>query len=298
NIQGVHGYVPQAYAGNVPVDPTHQCNLPLQESENDASIAEALQVFGPVQSYSAPVAQNYPDQHQQLGDASLMGAVGGTTGIQHYDPSQQTSQIPSQHHYPDSHPHAQAPQPTQPSQYAPPPQYARDPLAMRRQQERQSQGGQQSQYPQQAQHHHPYTRQPKPSRKRPHVAYATSHAEPQHDLRIEHHHWHDVIPPTDPNLPFPPDPVACTDMAACFSYTVEHTHDPAFINSTTDPYGGVPVGWFNDAGSSFPAMPLGTFYNPSQAGSSSGAAGPSAYMQGPGGYSGQGDHGYMGGPGM
>ncbi|CAE6532844.1 unnamed protein product [Rhizoctonia solani] len=296
NIQG-QGYEPQAYSGIAPVDPTQQYDLPLQESEIDAAIAEALQAFGPVQSYSAPVAQNYPDQYQQVGDAP---------GIQHYDPSQQTGQIPTQHHYSDSHLHAQAQQPTQPSQYAPPPQYARDPLAMRRrQQERQSQGGQgqsqQSQYPQQTQHHHPYIRQPRPTRKQQpmnHVAYALSHAEPQHDLHIEHHHWHDIIPPTDPNLPFPPDPTACTDMAACFSYTVEHTHDPAFINSMTDPYAGVSVGWLNDVGSGFPAVSFDAFGGPSQAGSSSGTAGPSAYMQGSGGYGGQESHGYMGGPGM
>ncbi|CAE6495144.1 unnamed protein product [Rhizoctonia solani] len=292
SLQGAQGYdssstqvhAPQAYASSVPIDPTQQYGeLPLQESEIDAAIAQALQAFGPTRSYSDPLT-NYSSHHQPT-----EGALAGTTGIQHYDSSQQAGQIPSQHRYPDPHFHSQAHQQAQASQYVPPPQYARDPLAMRRrQQERQSQSDQfQHQYPQQAQYHHPYIRQPKPTRKRQpmnHVAYALSHAEPEHEMRIDHHHWHAVIPPTDPNLPFPPDPTACTDMAACFSHTVEHSHDPAFVDSMTDPYAGVSVDWLADTGSSFPAMTFDTFYTPSQAGSSSGAAGSSAYIEGPGGY--------------
>ncbi|KAH7334967.1 hypothetical protein B0J17DRAFT_720500 [Rhizoctonia solani] len=292
SLQGAQGYDSgsgqahphQAYASHAPVDLTQQYGeLPLQESEIDAAIAQALQAFGPNQSYGDPLMK-YPSHHR-----STEGALAGT-GIQHYDSSQQTGHIPSQHGYSDPHLHSRVPQQTQASQYVPPPQYARDPLAMRRrQQERQSQSDQfqHPQYPQQAQHHHPYIRQPKPTRKRQpmnHVAYALSHAEPEHELHIDHHHWHAVLPPTDPNLPFPPDPTACTDMAACFSHTVEHSHDPAFINSMADPYAGVSVDWLADTGSSFSATTFDTFYNSSQTGSSSGAAGSSAYMQGPGGY--------------
>ncbi|CUA67122.1 Nitrogen assimilation transcription factor nit-4 [Neurospora crassa OR74A] [Rhizoctonia solani] len=280
--QGYGVHAPQAFSESTSVDPIQQYgDLPLQESEIDAAIAQALEAFGSTQKYSYPPAQNYSAQPQ-------------STETQYHASLQQADHISGQPNYPDP------PQAPQPSQYVPPPQYARDPLAMRRrQQERQSQGDQgqfqQSQYSQQAQHHHPYTRQPKPTRKRQpmnHVAYALSHAEPQHDLHIDHNHWHTVLPPTDPNLPFPPDPTACTDMAACFSHTVEYSHDPAFVNSMTDPYAAVAVDWLSDIGSSFPAMTFDTFYSPSQAGPSSGAAGPSAYMQGPGGYE------YMGGPGM
>ncbi|KAJ1306255.1 hypothetical protein OPQ81_010959 [Rhizoctonia solani] len=289
-------HVPQAYPSSAPVNPRQQYELP--ESEIDAAIAQALETFGSTRGYSVPLARNYLDQRQPIEDAALMGA----SRVQNYDPSQQ---IHSQHHYSIPRLHGHISQPTQQSQYTPPAQYARDPVAMRRrQQERQSQGDQgqylQPQYPQQAQHHHPYTRQPKPSRKRQpitHIAYALSHAEPQHDLHIDHHHWHAVIPPTDPNLPFPPDPTACTDLAVCFSHTVEHSHDPEFVNSMTDPYAGVSVDWLTDVGSSFPAMTFDTFYGPSQAGSSTGAPCPSAYMQVPAGCGGQGGDEYMGGPG-
>ncbi|KAL5638533.1 hypothetical protein ACGC1H_005267 [Rhizoctonia solani] len=282
---------PQAFSGDALVNPIQQYgDLPLQESEIDVAIAQALEAFGSTRTYGNLPPQNYPIQHPSVGNTSM-----GTIGT-HYGSSQQAVQISSQPNYPDSHLHSQA---SQPLQYVPPLQYARDPLAMRRRQlERQSQGDQeqfqQPQYPQQAQHHHPYPRQPKSSRKQPmkHVAYALSHAEPQHDLHIDHHHWHAVLPPTDPNLPFPPDPTACTDMAACFSHTIEHSHDPAFVNSMTDPYAGVSVDWLSDVGSSFPAMTFDTFYSPTQTGSSSDAVGLSAYMQGPGG------HEYMGGPGM
>ncbi|CAE6425031.1 unnamed protein product [Rhizoctonia solani] len=292
NPQGVHSYdnasgqpyVPQTYTSSSTTVPTQLHELGFQESDIDAAIAQALQDFGSAQSHVDPLTQYYPIQ-----DAP--------TGAQQYDRLHQENQILGQQAHPDPQLYTQAPQQPQSSQYIPPPQYARDPVAMRRRQEqRQSQEiarSQQPQYTQQVQHHHPYIRQPKPTRKQqpmPHVAYALSHAEPEHDLHIEHHHWHTVIPP-DPNLPFPPDLTACTDMAACFSHTVEHSHDPAFVNSMADPYAGVSVDWLADVGSSFPAMTFDTYYNPGQAGPSSGAAGPSTYMQGPGGY------GYMGGPG-
>ncbi|CAE6384078.1 unnamed protein product [Rhizoctonia solani] len=302
NTQGVQGhdnvssqlYAPQAYASGSTTAPTQFHELGLQESDIDGAIAQALQDFGSAQSYIDPLTQHYHTR-----------SIGTTTGAQHYDHLRQMDPITGQQNYSGSQSYTQAPQQTQTSQYLPPPQYARDPVAMRRRQERrQSQGEQgrfhQPQYSQQAQHHHPYIRQSKPMRKQqpmPHVAYALSHAEPEHDLHIEHRHWHAVIPP-DPNLPFPPDPTACTDMAACFSHTVEHSQDPEFVNSMMDPYAGVSVDWLADVGSSFPAMTFDTYYNPGQAGSSSGAAGPSTYMQGPEGYGGQGGYGYMGGPGM
>ncbi|KAF8691010.1 Transcription factor, partial [Rhizoctonia solani] len=287
-------YAPQAYTGDATTVPTRHYDLSFQEADIDAAIAQALQDFGSTQNYVDPLTQHYSDQN-----------IAAATGTHHYAQIHQANPHSQQQTYSDTQTYTQESQPAQPSEYIPPPQYARDPVAMRRRQEqRQSQGEQgrphQVQYPQQVQHHHPYIRQPKPTRKQqpmPHVAYALSHAEPQHDLHIDHHHWHAVLPP-DPNVPFPPDPTACTDMAACFSHTIEHSHDPAFVNSMTDPYAGVSVDWLADVGSSFPAMTFDTYYGPSQVGSSSGAAGPSMYTQVPEGYGGQGGYGYMGGPGM
>ncbi|CEL62260.1 hypothetical protein RSOLAG1IB_12533 [Rhizoctonia solani AG-1 IB] len=257
NTQGIHSYdnasrqlyASQAYTSSSATVPA-QLHVPgPQESDIDAAIAQALQDFGSAQSHVNPLTQYYPTQNV-------------STGAQQYDPLQQANPMLGQQAHSDPQLY------TQSSQYAPPPQYARDPVAMRRRQEqRQSQEiarSQQPQYAQQVQHHHPYIRQPQPMRKQrhmPHVAYALSHAEPEHDLRIEHHHWHTVIPP-DPNLPFPPDLTACTDMAACFSHTVEHSHDPAFVNSMADPYAEVSVDWLADVGSSFPAMTFDTYYNP------------------------------------
>ncbi|CAE6371703.1 unnamed protein product, partial [Rhizoctonia solani] len=99
-------------------------------------------------------------------------------------------------------------------------------------------------------HPHPYKRTP--PKKSPHVAYALSHADPQHNMRLSHSHWHSIIPPADPNLPFPPDPSACADVGTCFHYTVEHARDPAFVDSLADPYAGVSMDWIQDTGSSFP----------------------------------------------
>ncbi|CAE6468272.1 unnamed protein product [Rhizoctonia solani] len=86
----------------------------------------------------------------------------------------------------------------------------------------------------------------------PHVAYANSHADPQHDMHLPHSHWHAVIPPTDLDLLLPPDPSACADLGTCFSYTVEHAQDPAFIDLLADPYMGVSMDWIKDSGSNFP----------------------------------------------
>ncbi|CAE6520070.1 unnamed protein product [Rhizoctonia solani] len=77
----------------------------------------------------------------------------------------------------------------------------------------------------------------------PHVAYANSHADPQHDMRLPYAHWHTLIPPSDPTSSFPPDPNACADMAMCFSYTVEHALDPVFVDQVGDPYAGVSMDW-------------------------------------------------------
>ncbi|CAE6534494.1 unnamed protein product [Rhizoctonia solani] len=92
--------------------------------------------------------------------------------------------------------------------------------------------------------YHPYKRSVKK-----HVAYAASHADPVHDMHLPHAHWHSIIPPSDNSLPFPPDPSACADVGTCFSYTVEHARDPAFVDRAGDPYAGVPVDWA-EAGSS------------------------------------------------
>ncbi|KAG8700504.1 hypothetical protein FRC08_004658 [Ceratobasidium sp. 394] len=90
-----------------------------------------------------------------------------------------------------------------------------------------------------------------PPQRLPHVAFGSSHADPQHDLQIPHTHWHQVLPPTDPNLPFPPDPMACTDIAACFADTVRTGQDPTFVQTMMDPYASVAADWFLDAQNSF-----------------------------------------------
>ncbi|KAG8703300.1 hypothetical protein FRC11_010845, partial [Ceratobasidium sp. 423] len=94
--------------------------------------------------------------------------------------------------------------------------------------------------------YHPYKRAPKK-----HVAYATGHADPQHDMNLPHSHWHTIIQPTDPNFPFASDPSACADMGMCFSHTVEHGQDPAFVDEVVDPYAGVAMDWVRDVGSNF-----------------------------------------------
>ncbi|KAG9080204.1 hypothetical protein FRC06_006947, partial [Ceratobasidium sp. 370] len=85
----------------------------------------------------------------------------------------------------------------------------------------------------------------------PHVAYGFSHAEPQHDFHLPHTHWHQVLPPADPSLPFPPDPIACTDIAMCFADTVRTGQDPAFVQNMTDPYASVAADWFLDSQNNF-----------------------------------------------
>ncbi|QRV84323.1 Fungal specific transcription factor domain [Ceratobasidium sp. AG-Ba] len=74
--------------------------------------------------------------------------------------------------------------------------------------------------PGQYMHNIPYNAHYQPNQL-PHVAYGTTHADPQHDLHLTHNHWHQVLPPADPNLPFPPDPTACTDIAACLRIQYE-----------------------------------------------------------------------------
>ncbi|CAE6434439.1 unnamed protein product [Rhizoctonia solani] len=97
--------------------------------------------------------------------------------------------------------------------------------------------------------HHPYRRIP--PKMPPHVAYALSHADPRHDMRIPYSHWHSILPPVDPNNSFPPDSSACPDMGACFHYTVEHSRDPIFVDSLADPYADVSMDWVQDTGSNF-----------------------------------------------
>ncbi|KAJ1303616.1 hypothetical protein OPQ81_011799 [Rhizoctonia solani] len=75
--------------------------------------------------------------------------------------------------------------------------------------------------------YHPYKR---PKQSLPHVAYATSHADPQHSMPVPYTHWHT-------------GPSACTDVGTCFTWTVEHGGDPAFVDRVGDPYEGVPVDW-------------------------------------------------------
>ncbi|CAE6442529.1 unnamed protein product [Rhizoctonia solani] len=98
--------------------------------------------------------------------------------------------------------------------------------------------------------YHPYKRTSK--KHLPHVAYADSHADPQHDMHLPYAHWHTIIPPTDPNLAFPPDGTVCADVGTCFTYTIEHARDPAFVDRVGDPYAGVSMDWVRDVGSNFP----------------------------------------------
>ncbi|CAE6430017.1 unnamed protein product [Rhizoctonia solani] len=81
----------------------------------------------------------------------------------------------------------------------------------------------------------------------PHVAYANSHADPQHDMHLPHSHWHTIIPAVDLNIVSPPDPGMCTDLGTCFNYTVEHTQDPAFIDLLADPFMNVSMDWVRDS---------------------------------------------------
>ncbi|KAF8749796.1 Transcription factor [Rhizoctonia solani] len=250
---------PSTGADSIPLSSNTQTHIPTQPT----SYSHNLPMYAP-QAYTGD-ATTVPTRHYDLSfqeadiDAAIAQALQDFGSTQNYE------------------------SPAQPSEYIPPPQYARDPVAMRRRQEqRQSQGEQgrphQVQYPQQVQHHHPYIRQPKPTRKQqpmPHVAYALSHAEPQHDLHIDiiigmpcfHLTPTSRSRPTQPRVPTW-QPVSHTRLS---------------IRMTRH---------------FFPAMTFDTYYSPSQVGSSSGAAGPSMYTQVPEGYGGQGGYGYMGGPGM
>ncbi|KAF8608451.1 hypothetical protein BDV93DRAFT_249946 [Ceratobasidium sp. AG-I] len=114
------------------------------------------------------------------------------------------------------------------------------------------------------QHHHVHIHQhyhvPPPSATLPHVAYALSHGDPLHDSHLPHTHWHQVLPSADPNLPFPPDPAACADLATCFADTIQTTQEePAFVRSLEDPYASVAVDWLADVSCSFPAMTMETY---------------------------------------
>ncbi|KAG8708512.1 hypothetical protein FRC11_006418 [Ceratobasidium sp. 423] len=109
--------------------------------------------------------------------------------------------------------------------------------------------------------YHPHKRAPKK-----HVAYATGHADPQHDMVLPHSHWHNVILPTDPDFPFLPDPSVCADVGTCFSYTVEHGQDPAFVDEVMDPYASASIDWVQDVGSNFPRYDGGFSGPPALAG--------------------------------
>ncbi|KAF8608476.1 hypothetical protein BDV93DRAFT_250790 [Ceratobasidium sp. AG-I] len=94
----------------------------------------------------------------------------------------------------------------------------------------------------------------------PHVAYALSHAHPQHDSDLPHAHWHQVPPPANPNFPFLHEPVACADLAGRFVDTVQMAQEePAFLKAMEDPYASVAVDWLMDMGSSFPAITMDTY---------------------------------------
>ncbi|KAF8608448.1 hypothetical protein BDV93DRAFT_519488 [Ceratobasidium sp. AG-I] len=148
------------------------------------------------------------------------------------------------------------------------------------------------------QHHvhiHQHYLAPPPSDTLPHVAYALSHAEPQHDSRIPHTHWHQLPSPGGSDIACSPHST-CTDLAACFADTVQTAQEPAFVQSMEDPYADVAVDWVSDMGCSFPAMTMETYTGSggarsgmgmdpiktgmSAAGLSSGGWGPAMYTQG------------------
>lgn len=93
-------------------------------------------------------------------------------------------------------------------------------------------------------YHHHHTSAPLASLSLP--DNTLSHAAPLYDSHI--------IPPTDLNLPFLRDPIACTDLAACFADTIQMSQEPSFVQSMEDPYAGVTMDWFAGVGNGFSTM--------------------------------------------
>ncbi|QRV98376.1 Fungal specific transcription factor domain [Ceratobasidium sp. AG-Ba] len=109
-------------------------------------------------------------------------------------------------------------------------------------------------------HHHQHVHQYQPTtytnphystQHQRHVGYANSHGDPRHDFGVPHQHWHEILPAPGPAEEFPPDPIACSDVAECFRGTVQTTQDPAFVNNMSDPYSGLAVDWFANAQDGF-----------------------------------------------
>ncbi|KAF8608474.1 hypothetical protein BDV93DRAFT_250737 [Ceratobasidium sp. AG-I] len=115
------------------------------------------------------------------------------------------------------------------------------------------------------QHYHEPTR----SAPLPHVACALPHAKPQHHSQLPHTHWHQVLPPASPNLPLPPDPATCSDLAVYFADTIQTMQDPVFVKSMEDPYAGMAVDWVSDAECNYPVT-LDAFTSTGGTGSSTG----------------------------
>ncbi|KAF8608473.1 hypothetical protein BDV93DRAFT_586800 [Ceratobasidium sp. AG-I] len=138
---------------------------------------------------------------------------------------------------------------------------------------------QQSHYPPHFQHpsqifqaHSPIRHHHKPTSPAslPDITYALSRPEPQHYSHPPQTHWHQILPPADPNLPFPSDLAACTDLAAYFADTIRTAQDPAFARSVEDPYAGMTLDWVSDVECSFPAVTLDAFTSLDGAGSGTG----------------------------
>ncbi|KAF8608471.1 hypothetical protein BDV93DRAFT_250715 [Ceratobasidium sp. AG-I] len=117
---------------------------------------------------------------------------------------------------------------------------------------------QQQTYHQQTQyqhHHHKHT----PSASIPHLNYTLSHAEPQHDSGLPHTHWHQTLPPADLNLPPPPDPAACSDLAMYFAGTIRTAQKPVFVKSMEEPRAGRAADGISDTECNFSAVTLDVY---------------------------------------
>ncbi|KAF8608465.1 hypothetical protein BDV93DRAFT_519498 [Ceratobasidium sp. AG-I] len=115
-------------------------------------------------------------------------------------------------------------------------------------------------------YHHEST----PSAPLPHAAYALSHVDPLYESHLPQTHWHQILPPADPNLPFPPDPVSRIDPGVCLADTQKTQAEPVFVWSAEDLYAGVAVDWLADMGRSLPAITIDTCAGSIGAGSSIG----------------------------
>ncbi|KAF8608463.1 hypothetical protein BDV93DRAFT_603272 [Ceratobasidium sp. AG-I] len=225
---------------------SHTSGLMYAESANRPSYTHQQQSYAstqpiPHESQSYSVFNNYSSQ-------LYSGIIGHEPQVQHRERlvSELQQQIYQQPQY-QQQPYQPLSEQQQQTQYQPHTHY-------------QSQGS--KPYPPTPHHIHiqqcypQHYCEPTPSVSIPHVAYALSHADPQHDSQLPHIHWHQILPPVDPNLPFSPDPAACADLAACFADTVQMAQEPTFVRLIDDPYAGVAKDWLSDMANGFPAISM------------------------------------------